>query len=112
MRDNGNTGPVLSSDAVDARFWALICDDEEWLRTEFDGIVSEPAEHPTGPPPLMVITADRDRPDGFRRRIPDTGAPPRVVTRRRPGPLGDHQRSPPVPRRHRSSGQAQHTARW
>jgi hypothetical protein len=47
MRDNQNTGPALSSDAVDARFWALICDDEEWLRAEFDGIVSEPAEHPT-----------------------------------------------------------------
>ena len=68
MRGNGNTGPALGSEAVDAQFWALICDDEEWLRTEFDGIVSEPAEHPTSPPPLMVITTDRDRPAHSGRR--------------------------------------------
>jgi hypothetical protein len=62
MRDNQNTDPALGSEAVDDRFWALICDDEQWLRAEFDGIVSEPAEHPTSPRPLMVITTDRDRP--------------------------------------------------
>ena len=68
MRDNGNTGPALGSEAVDAQFWALICDDEEWLRTEFDGIVSEPAEHPTSPPPATGIAVDQDRPTGSARR--------------------------------------------
>jgi hypothetical protein len=41
MRDNGSTGPALGPEAVDAQFWALICDDEEWLRTEFDEVVSD-----------------------------------------------------------------------
>ena len=97
MRANGNTGPALSSDTVDAQFWALICDDEEWLRTEFDGIVSEPAEHPTSTPPRTMLGLDRDRPAGFRRQIPDTGRYRRWVTRPRPGSPADHQRSPPDP---------------
>jgi len=97
MRGNGNTGPALGSEAVDAQFWALICDDEEWLRAEFDGIVSAPAEHPTSPPPGTITRLDRDQPAGFRRQIRDTRPHPRVVTRPRPGSAADHQRSPPVP---------------
>ena len=97
MRNNGNTGPGLSSEVVNARFWALICDDEEWLRTEFDGIVGEPAEQPTSPPPRAITALDRDRPARFRRQIRDTRPHPRVVTRPRPGSAADHQRSPPVP---------------
>src|SRR6187200_1641587 len=112
MRDNGNTAPALGFDAVDDRFWALVCDDAEWLRAEFDGIVSEPAEHPTSPPPLLVITADRDRPDGLRWRIPDTCAHPRVVTRPRPGSVADHQRSPPVPGVIGDQVRHNDTARW
>jgi len=28
---------------VDAQFWALVCEDEEWLQAEFDAIISAPA---------------------------------------------------------------------
>ena len=97
MRDNGNTGPALGSEAVDAQFWALICDDEEWLRTEFDGIVSEPAEHPTSPPPATGIAVDQDRPTRSAWRTDRTGHGPRWISRRRPGPTPGHQRSPPGP---------------
>src|SRR6476469_2124336 len=114
MLDNGNTGPALGSDAVDARFWALICDDEEWLRAEFDGIVSEPAEHPTSRPPGTITRLDRDQPARFRRQIPDTRPHPRWVTRPRPGPPADHQRSPPQPGFTFTSDQVRHnhTTRW
>src|SRR6185295_6548038 len=77
MRDNGNTGPALGSEAVDAQFWALICDDEEWLRTEFGGIVSEPAEHPTSPPPATASPSTRTGPPG------PGGGPTAPVTPRR-----------------------------
>jgi len=62
--DAENPGAAPGSAAVDAVFWALVCADEEWLRTEFDGIVSEPAElRDTSPPRLTVATADnRERP--------------------------------------------------
>ena len=42
----GGIGPgtALSAGAVDAQFWALVCEDEEWLDAEFAGIVSWPAE--------------------------------------------------------------------
>jgi hypothetical protein len=39
-----DTGTALGSGAVDAQFWALVCEDEEWLDAEFAGIVSGPAE--------------------------------------------------------------------
>jgi hypothetical protein len=46
MFDRENADTALGSGAVDADFWALVCEDEEWLRAEFDAIVSEPAETP------------------------------------------------------------------
>ena len=53
-----NVDAVLGSGTVDAVFWALVCADEEWLRREFDGIVSEPAElRETTPPRLTVETS-------------------------------------------------------
>ena len=97
MRDNGNTGPALGSEAVDAQFWALICDDEEWLRTEFDGIVSEPAEHPTSPPPVTGIAVDQDRSTRSWWRTDRTGHTSPWISRRRPGRTPGHQRSPPSP---------------
>ena len=97
MRDSGNTGPALGSEAVDARFWALICDDEEWLRTEFGGIVSEPAEHPTRPPSPVVVATDRDQParSGWRT----TCAEGTRGWNNLPCPVREsgHQRSPPDP---------------
>ncbi len=97
MRDNGNTGPALGSEAVDAQFWALICDDEEWLRTEFDGIVSEPAEHPTSPPPATGVAVDQNQPTRSAWRAGRTGHTSRSMSRRRPGRTPGHQRSPPSP---------------
>ena len=47
MAGRVGTGTALSSEAVDVMFWALVCDDEEWLDLEFAGIVSEPAESPS-----------------------------------------------------------------
>ena len=111
MRDNGNTGSALSSEAVDAQFWALICDDEEWLRTEFNGIVSEPAEHPTSPPPKPVIAVDQDRPNTFAWWTGQTGRSPRWISQLRPGRTGGHQRSPPDPVRTADSVRNE-TARW
>jgi hypothetical protein len=112
MRNNGNTGPGLSSEVVNARFWALICDDEEWLRTEFDGIVGEPAEQPTSPPPRAITALDRDRPARFPRRVPDPRPRRHWVTRPRAGAPAGHQRSPPDPGV--ASDQVRHNdrARW
>ena len=99
MRDDGNIGTALGAETVDARFWALVCDDEEWLRSEFDGIVGGPAEHPDTVPPATVVTIDRvargagagvhrDRAGGVR--------PWRSAAV--PGRAWRRQRSPPVHR--------------
>ena len=42
------------SGAVDDEFWALICEDEDWLDREFAAIVSE-AESPTVPPRRLMV---------------------------------------------------------
>ena len=42
--DREITSPALGSEAEGIDFWVLICEDEEWLRAEFDAIVSEPTE--------------------------------------------------------------------
>jgi len=72
MLDRENAGPALGSRAVDAAFWALVCEDEEWLCAEFEAIVSEPRETPTrsaGRP----SKADAARPGGAAplRRAPE-----------------------------------------
>ena len=46
VADREITGPALGSGAEDIDFWVLVCEDEEWLRAEFDAIVSEPTEIP------------------------------------------------------------------
>ena len=62
MLGRDDTGAVLGSGAVDTEFWALVCEDEEWLRAEFEAIVSEPAEIPCRPPRRPAIAgADSDR---------------------------------------------------
>ena len=74
MRDGGNTCTPVGSGAVDEQFWALVCEDEDWLDSEFDEIVSEPAESPTVPPPRLMVCADRSRP---ARQRPCRARPPR-----------------------------------
>ncbi len=49
MLGREDTGAALGSGAVDDDFWALVCEDEEWLQAEFDAIVSEPRETPVRP---------------------------------------------------------------
>jgi len=92
MRDNENRGTALGSEAVDAEFWALVCDDEEWLRTEFDGIVSEPAEILISPQPPLVVAAGPDEPGSWIVRSGRT-QPWRAWPRA--GQTWQHQRSPP-----------------
>ena len=47
MLGRENTGSALGSGAVDAEFWALVCEDKEWLAAEFDELVSDAWETPT-----------------------------------------------------------------
>jgi hypothetical protein len=49
MAGSANMVTALRSEAVDAQFWALVCDDEGWPDQEFAGIVGEPAEAPVAP---------------------------------------------------------------
>jgi len=46
MLGRADTGSALGSSAVDADFWAFVCEDEEWLDAEFDAIVSAACETP------------------------------------------------------------------
>jgi hypothetical protein len=94
MLGGGDTGAVLGSGAVDTEFWALVCEDEEWLRAEFEAIVSEPAEIPIRPTRRPAIAdADNDRPRGYQE-TPDTVR--RSWCAIRPGRAWRRQRSPPV----------------
>src|SRR5689334_18606496 len=91
-----DTGTALSARAVDAQFWALVCEDEEWLDAEFAGIVSEPAESRARVCRRPALLVDRARSNGRRR--PDHAG----VGWRRPYPAAwwlagglRRQRSPP-----------------
>ena len=46
MLGRADTGSALGSSAVDADFWALVCEDEKWLEAEFDAIVGAAWETP------------------------------------------------------------------
>ena len=91
--DRLGTGEVLGSGAVDAQFWALVCEDEEWLEAEFDAIVSAPAEAGRRPVRRPAIgAADHHSRQRFRSVEGDNHA---VVP---PGHLGQRrrrERSPP-----------------
>jgi hypothetical protein len=95
-----NADAVLGSAAVDAMFWALVCADEEWLRTEFDRIVSEPAELRTTPPPRVTVatavTGARSSAGAHRAGAVRTAPWRQEVA---PGRAWRRQRGPP---RHRS----------
>ena len=95
MLGRENTGAALSSGAVDADFWALIFQDEEWLQAEFDAIVSEPRETPARPSGRLSMTAAArpDRAAAWQRRTSGTTGPWR--TGNRPGRRWRRERSPP-----------------
>jgi len=97
MAGRMDTGTALSARAVDAQFWALVCEDEEWLDAEFAGIVSEPAEFRVRVCRRLGLLVDRARSNG--RRCPDDAR----VRWRRPDPAAwwpagglRRQRSPPA----------------
>jgi hypothetical protein len=96
MVDRVDTGTALSAGAVDEQFWALVCEDEEWLYAEFAGIVSGPAESRAPVRRRRALTVDRARPR--RRRTADDAR----FSWRRPDPAAwcprdglGRQRSPP-----------------
>ena len=95
MAGRVGTGTALSSAAVDAMFWALVCDDEEWLDLEFAGIVSGPAESHALVRRRLGLRVDRIRPPDRRWRCPGS---PLVVGAGLEGGAGGgvrRQRSPP-----------------
>ena len=87
------TGPALSSQAVDAQFWALVCQDEEWLQAEFDAIVSAPAETSRRPVLRPVIRVS-DHP-GRQRIRPVGGDSLTLVPTGQRGQRWRRERSPP-----------------
>jgi hypothetical protein len=94
MVDRWDTGTALSSGAVDDQFWALVCEDEEWLDAQFAGIVGEAAEHRQRPRRSLTPLVDHVRWSG-----PDpAGARAAVATGSATADRGDpvsRQRSPP-----------------
>ena len=103
MLGRENTGAALGSGELDDDFWALVCEDEEWLQAEFDAIVSEPCEtlaRPSGRP--STIAAARPDRAAWQRRTSGTTRPWR--TGNRPGRGWRRERSPPH--------EAGHTNRW
>ena len=92
-RGQEGTCPALGSGAVDAQFWALVCEDEQWLQAEFDAIVSAPAEASRRPVLRPAIGA-ADNPG--RRRVRTVEADnPTVVPPGQPGQSRRRERSPP-----------------
>jgi len=73
MRDGGNTRTSVGFGAVDDQFWALVCEDEDWLDREFEEIVSEPAEFPAMLPPRCWCVPTGPVPPSGTSPLTDTG---------------------------------------
>ena len=93
MLGRENTGSALGSGAVDADFWALVCEDEEWLDAEFDAIVSEAGETPARSRRRCSTGTDLNGRAMRGRRPPEITRPWRVGHRR--GGRWRRQRGPP-----------------
>ena len=91
--DSLGTGPVLGSGAVDAQFWAFVCEDEEWLQAEFDAIVSAPAEAGRCPVRRPAI-GGADHPGRQEVRAVEEDSPT-VGPPGQPGQSRRRERSPP-----------------
>jgi len=95
MLDQENTCPALGFEAADTDFWALVCEDEEWLQAEFDVIVSEPAEtHARLSRRPTEVAAPQPGGTAWHRGI--SGSTRARRTGERPGPQGRRERSPPT----------------
>ena len=89
------TVAALGSGVVDADFWALVLQDEEWLQAEFDAVVSEPCETPVRPSGRPGMT-DAAHPDGVAWQRRTSGTHRSWRTGNPPGRLWRRQRSPPL----------------
>ena len=88
-----DTGAVLGSRAVDAQFWALVCEDEELLDAEFYAVVSDAFEAPISPiRPTRTSASSAAWPQSRRWAIGNT-RPWR--TGARPGRHWQRERGPP-----------------
>jgi hypothetical protein len=95
MLGRENTGAVTGPGEVDTDFWALVLQDEQWLRAEFDAIVSEPCETRSRPSAKPTMTGAA-RPDGvapWQHRTFGTTRPWRAGNP--PGRRRRRERSPP-----------------
>ena len=108
MLGREHTGAALVSERVDADFWALICADEEWLRAEFEAIVSEPAEVRVRPSRRFAKVDSRPVNAG----PPMCDSPRRWRIGMRPGPARRRQRSPPSLLSRRRAGARTHAKGW
>lgn len=92
VSDIVGTEPDLVDAAVDEAFWDLVCADEDWLRSEFEEIVS--AGCPERPSPDLPLLPPRPAGDGPRPRVEgpvalrvrDAGSPLPVARQRGPPP--------------------------
>ena len=92
--DREITGPALGSRAEDTEFWVLVCEDEEWLQAEFEAIVSEPTETPTGIIPAPTAVGAAHPPRGLRSDARDPVRAYRLGDR--PERHVSRERSPPI----------------
>jgi len=80
---------------ADAAFADLICGDPQWLRTEFDALISASFGEPPAPPPAPPRVPRRpgSTPPPVR---PPTPGPPAAAFRDAATPGYGRQRSPPA----------------
>jgi hypothetical protein len=86
---------ALGTEAVDAEFWALVCEDEEWLEAEFNEVVSDAWENPVEPRHRTPISAAPTGRAGPGRWASTTTRP--WHTGKRPGRHWRRERGPPRP---------------
>ncbi len=86
---------ILSTREADAAFADLICTDPQWLREEFDALISASfSEPPAPPPPAPPRVPPRPGPPPPPSWRPVPG--PAVMTGPAAGPEYGRQRSPPA----------------
>ena len=87
---------TLSTREADAAFADLICADPQWLRAEFDALISASFSEPPAPPrpaPPRVPPRPGNPCPPSRRPAPY----PAAITSAATGPEHGRQRSPPAP---------------
>jgi len=93
MLGREDTGAALGTEAVDAEFWALVCEDEEWLEAEFLEVVSDAWESPVKPGRATPTSATPADGAGSRRWASTNTKPWRTGSR--PGRHWRWERGPP-----------------